>query len=110
MCRAPLSTNLQEVRVTVFRKCLRKYLKGYTVSSVNNTDDTFVEHLEQNVFSFEHHANGDKTHRMSRNFVVFEYGSKRFQVSFKYLNTDLRSRLFGKTKEEQARVITAALN
>lgn len=104
LCRGPLGYLI--LRITVIRKCLRKYLKGHTATCAISSTSDFEKHLEQHIFGFQEFRRTDDVRgRMSRNYVVFEYATKRYEVSFKHLNDALRAKLYGKTKEEQARVI-----
>ena len=107
LCRGPIG--LLILRITVIRKCLRKYLKGHTTTCAVSSKTDFEKHLEQHMLCFAFDERHHHHHRMSRNFVVFEYATKRYEVSFKYLNDRLRERLYGKTKEEQACEIAASL-
>lgn len=104
LCRGPMGVIL---RITVIRKCLRKYLKGHTTTCAISSTSEFEKHLEQHMLCFA--SDAEEAFRMSRNFVVFEYATKRYEVSFKHLNDALRARLYGKTKEEQARLIVYTL-
>ena len=102
LCRGVLFT----VQITVIRKCLRKYLKGHMRSFA--LDKSVLEHvLQNNLLCFR--VPPPRPHNMSRNFVIFEYAGKRYEVSFKYFNNHLRASLFGRSKSEQADVIVSAL-
>jgi hypothetical protein len=99
LCRSSLRSITQRVTITVIRKCLRKYLKGVSVSFVCREPERLESYLNHHVFDF--HVLSIKN-RMSRNFVQFEYADKQYEVSFKYLQEPVRRLLFGKTKHDQA--------
>lgn len=108
LCRSSIRNITQWVKITVIRKCLRKYLKGVSVSFVCRDKSTMETQLVRNVLCFDY-AYEKRPHAMSRNFVIFEYSDKRYEVSFKYLTDPLRAALFGNTKYDQAMLISAVL-
>jgi hypothetical protein len=108
LCRSSIRNITQRVTITVIRKCLRKYLKGVSVSFLCPEPLILESHLNTNVFDFYNLTS--TVQRMSRNFVVFEYAHKRYEVSFKYLNDRVRKALFGKTKHEQAMALRDICN
>lgn len=107
LCRSSIRSITQWVTIRVIRKCLRKYLKGASVSFVCRDLAAMESHLIHHMFCF--HYVEHKTHVMSRNFVIVEYGSKSYEVSFKYFSDTLRASLYSNTKYDQAMMISAAL-